>query len=130
MLPQPMQNKSEKTGHLSEGHALLDLSNGQSRVETLWTGPRAVEDGVATVQTHAVVESILALGSALVTGVGDPAVGLEEHGWSEVLLAVPPVRWAGCAAACAENALVQTVELAAVGLALAVLTALDSVSNG
>jgi len=75
----------------SESHALLDLSNGQSRVETLWTCPRAVENGVAAVQTHAVVEGVLALGGAFVTGVGDPAVGLEKYGRSEVLLAVPPV---------------------------------------
>jgi len=46
---------------------------------------------VAAVQTHAVVEGVLALGGAFVTGVGDPAVGLKKYSWSEVLLAVPPV---------------------------------------
>lgn len=59
---------------LSEGHALLDLSDGESRVEALGAGPAAVEDSVATVQAHAVVEAVHALGSPLVTGVGDPAV--------------------------------------------------------
>ena len=49
---------------------------------------------MATVQTHAVVECVLALGRALVTGIGDPAIGLEEDGWAEVLFAVPPVGWA------------------------------------
>ena len=60
--------------HLSESHALLDLGNGESRVEALGAGPAAVQNGVATVQAHAVVEAVHALGSPLVTGVGDPAV--------------------------------------------------------
>ena len=50
---------------------------------------------MATVDTHAVVEGGLALKGLLVTGVGQPAEGLEEDGGSEVLLAVPPVGWAG-----------------------------------
>jgi hypothetical protein len=111
--------------HLSgESHALLDLRNGQSGVQSLRARPRAVQDGVASVQAHAVVEGVLALGGLLVTRIVDPSVGLEEHGWSEVLLGVPPVGWAGCAAASAENALVEAVELAAVGDGLTVFLAL------
>jgi hypothetical protein len=79
---------------------------------------------VATVDRHAVVEGVLALSRLLITRVSDPAVGLEENGGSEVLFAVPPVRRAGCAAAGAENALVETVELPAFGLGLAVLASL------
>ena len=59
---------------LGESHALLDLGNGQGRVETLGAGPAAVEDSVATVQAHAVVEAVHALGGPLVTRVGDPTV--------------------------------------------------------
>ena len=59
---------------LSEGHALLDLSNGKSRVETLRASPAAVQDGVAAVQAHAVVEAVHTLRGPLVTRVGDPAV--------------------------------------------------------
>jgi hypothetical protein len=76
---------------LSESHALLDLGNGKSRVQALGASPAAVEDGVATVQAHAVVEAVHTLGSLLVTRVGDPAVRLHEYGGAEVLLAVPPV---------------------------------------
>jgi len=101
---------------LCKSHALLDLSNRQRRVQPLGAGPAAVQDGVATVQAHAVVESVLALRRLLVSAVGDPAVGLQQHGGSKVLLAVPPVGWARCAAAGAQDALVQTVQLAAVGL--------------
>lgn len=76
---------------LGECHALLDLSDRKSRVEALRARPRAVENGVASVQAHAVVEGVLALGLLLVTRVGDPAVGLKEDGRTEVLLLVPPV---------------------------------------
>ena len=51
---------------------------------------------MASVQAHAVVEGVLALSLLLVTRIGDPAVRLEENGGSEVLLLVPPVRWARC----------------------------------
>ena len=77
--------------NLGKCHALLDLSDGQGRVETLGAGTAAVEDGVASVQAHAVVEAVHALCGLLVTRVGDPAVRLHEHGGAEVLLAVPPV---------------------------------------
>ena len=58
----------------SESHALLDLGDGKSRVEALGASPAAVEDSVATVQAHAVVEAVHALGGPLVTGISDPAV--------------------------------------------------------
>jgi len=77
---------------------------------------------VASVQTHRVVQSILSLRFLLVAGIGDPSVGLEENRWAEIFLAVPPVRWAGCAAASAENAFVEPVQFPALGWGLAVLT--------
>ena len=108
---------------------LLDLCNGQGRVQTLGAGPRAVQNGVAPVHTHAVVQSRLALGLLLVTGVGNPSVGLEEDSGAQVFLAVPPVRGARGRAAGAENALVQTVELLAVLGALTELKALYTVRH-
>jgi len=114
---------------LGESHALLDLGNRQRGVQALGACPRAVENGVASVQAHAVVEGVLALGLPLVTRIGDPAVRLEENGRSKILLLVPPVRGAGCRAAGAENTFVETVELLAVLLGLAVLTALVCVSK-
>jgi hypothetical protein len=83
---------------------------------------------VASVQAHAVVQRILALRHLLVTGVGDPAVGLEQDGGAEVFFLVPPVRGARSRTACAENAFVEAVELLAVFLGLAVFAALWSVS--
>lgn len=79
---------------------------------------------MAAVEGHAVVEGLAALGGALVTRVGEPAVGLEEDGGAQVLLGVPPVRGARRGAAGAENALVEAVELVALLNRLAVFLAL------
>jgi hypothetical protein len=80
-------------------HALLDFSNGKSRVQTLRACPRAIKDGMTAIHAHAVVESVESLARLFVTRVIDPTIALEENGRAEILLAVPPVRWAGCAAA-------------------------------
>lgn len=100
---------------------LLDLSNSPSGVQALGASPRAVEDGVATVDAHAVIESVLTLGGLLVTRIGQPTVRLKQDGRTQVLLAVPPVRRARGRAAGAQDAFVKTVELLAVLGALAVL---------
>lgn len=70
---------------------LLNLGNSLAGVETLGAGLCAVENGVASVQAHVVLEVGLALGGALVARVGEPAVRLEQDGRAKVLLRVPPV---------------------------------------
>lgn len=107
-----------------EGHLLLDLGNGAARVQALGTCPGAVENGVAPVQTHGVLEVLLALGLFLVTRVGQPAVRLQQNGRTQVLLRVPPVGRARGRAAEAQDALVQAVQLLSVRFGLSVLPAL------
>jgi hypothetical protein len=85
---------------------LLDLGNGLSRVETLGAGTCAVEDGVAAVQAHAVLQVLLALSRALVTRVDEPAVRLQQDSGAEVLLRVPPVGGTRGRAASTQNAFV------------------------
>lgn len=89
----PISNTPVHLSHslTRESHLLLDLGNRETGVETLGACPGAVENGVATVQAHGVVEGLLALLVSLVARVGEPSVGLEEDGGSEVLLRVPPV---------------------------------------
>ena len=60
----------------------------------------------------------------LITAIGEPAIGLKEHGGTQVFLAVPPVGGAGGGAAGAENAFVEAVEFFAVAGGLAVFKAL------
>ena len=107
-----------------ESHLLLDLGDRQTGVEALGACAGAVEDGVAAVQAHRVVEGVLALGRPLVARVDQPPVRLEQDGGAQVLLRVPPVRGARRRAARAEDALVEAVELLSVRLALPVLLAL------
>ena len=61
----------------------------------------------------------------LIPAVCQPAVGLQQHGGTEVFFAVPPVGWAGRGAAGAQDALVQPVELLAVRWGHAVFSALE-----
>lgn len=79
---------------------------------------------MAPIKTHVVVQHRLPLAFVLVPAVGEPAVGLEEDGGAEVLLAVPPVGGAGGGAAGAQDAFVEAVELFAVRGGLAVFAAL------
>jgi hypothetical protein len=65
-----------------ESHLLLDLSNSQTGVEALGAGSGAVQDSVASVQAHRVVESSLARLGSLITGVNNPSVRLQENGGS------------------------------------------------
>lgn len=112
-----------------KGHRLLDLGNSLTGVEALRASTGAVEDSVASVEAHRVLEVCLALGGALITGISEPAVRLEQDGRAKILLSVPPVRRAGCGAACAENALVQAVQFLSVLHALSVFLALRDVSK-
>lgn len=69
---------------------------------------------MASVKTHAVLETGTTGVASLVTGVNHPSKGLHEDGGAKVLAGVPPVTWAGGGAAGTENALVETIELLAV----------------
>ena len=79
---------------------------------------------MASVQAHAVIQHLFPLGLVLVARIGEPAVGLQEHGGAKVFFAVPPVGGAGCGAAGAEDAFVQAVELLAIGGRLTVFETL------
>ena len=98
-----------------QSHHFLNLCDRLSRVQALRTSPAAVQDRVAPIQAHAIVQHLLPFRLVLVARIGQPAVGLEEHGGAEVFFAVPPVGGAGGGAAGAEDAFVEAVELFAVG---------------
>ena len=85
---------------------------------------------MAAIQTHAVIQGGLALLGVFVARVGDPAVGLQQHGGAEVFFAVPPVRGAGGGAAGAEDAFVEAVEFFAVGRGLSVFETLEKEGGG
>lgn len=78
---------------------------------------------MAPIQTHVIVQRLLALRLALVSAIGQPPVALQQDGGAEILFAIPPVAGAGGTAAGAEDALVEAVELLTVRWGLAVLFA-------
>src|SRR5690606_7204202 len=96
-------------------HELLDLADRLGGIQALRAGPGAVHDGVAAVELERILEFVQPRAGVLVAAVHDPAMGLEQDRRPQVTLAVPPVARAGGAAAGAQDALVQAVELVAVG---------------
>ena len=60
--------------HSSKGHRLLNLRNRLARIQPLRARSRAVQDRVASVQAHAIVQHLFPLGLVLVAGIGEPAV--------------------------------------------------------
>ena len=112
------------TFHSSQRHRLFNFRNRLARIQPLWTRPTAVQNRMASVQAHAVIQHLFPLRFVLVAGIGQPAVWLQEHGGAEVFFAVPPVRGTRGRAAGAQYAFVEPVELLAVGGGLAVFEAL------
>lgn len=99
-------------------YSLLDGGNGLARIQALGASLGAVHDGVATVQLEGVVQLSQSLSSHLITRVLNPAEGLHQHSRTQVVVRSPPVRGAGGGAASTQNALVHTIQLLAVLLAL------------
>jgi len=92
----------------------LDFGDSPGGVQVLGASFRAVHDSVALEDAELVVHLLQSLGLRLVTAVNNPSVGLLNDGWSQVFVTIPPVAWAGGGAACAKDALVETVQLGAV----------------
>src|SRR5471032_2709953 len=72
-------------------HQLLDLGDRLGRIEALGTGLGAVHDRVAAVEPERILELVEALALGFVAAVGDPAIGLQQDGGTEITVAAPPV---------------------------------------
>jgi hypothetical protein len=108
----------------AQSQTFLELRNCLCRIQPLRTRPRAIQDSMAPVQTHVIVQRLLALGFALIARVRQPPIALQQDCRAEILLTVPPVAGTRGAAASAEDALVVAVEFPAVRGGLAVLLAI------
>ena len=97
------------------------MCNRTRRVQALRTSASAVENRVATVERERVLQTLTTLSTMRVTRVSHPAVSLHEDGRAKVRVTIPPVRWACRCTASTENALVQTIEMAALFWALQIL---------
>src|SRR5262249_54503707 len=84
-------NRSDRGSHLPLDHHASDLGDGLGRVEALGAGFGAIHDCVAAVEPERILEIVEAVAGRLVAAVFEPAVGLQQRGWSEEALAVPPI---------------------------------------
>jgi hypothetical protein len=85
---------------------LLDIGDRFSGIQSLGTGPRAIENGVASIEPERIFEIIEPLTCSFVAAIDDPAGRLKENSGSEEPVAIPPVTRAARGAAETENALV------------------------
>jgi len=97
-------------GVLELGVHVLKMLQGGTGVKTLGASQGAQTNLVALADLHVTTKHLQTLVSVLITGVNHPSVGLHEHGWSQVVLRMPPVAGACRLAAGAEHAFVETVE--------------------
>mmetsp|Transcript_10638 Transcript_10638/g.30389 ORF Transcript_10638/g.30389 Transcript_10638/m.30389 type:complete len:202 (-) Transcript_10638:58-663(-) len=100
---------------------LLDVGNGTSWIQVLWTNLGAVHDGMATVKFECIIQIFQTFLGGTVTGILDPTVRLHQNGRSQVLVGIPPVGWTGRRATGAQNALVHSIQLGPILLGLQVL---------
>lgn len=100
----------------------LNLSDGTARIQALGTRTCAIHDRMTPIDTEWITQVVQTRLGRLIARVDDPTVGLHEHGWAEILVAIPPVRGTRCRAASAQNALVQAVKLCAIVDRLQVLS--------
>lgn len=69
-----------------KSHLLLDLRNRQTRVQALRTSPRAVQNSMTPVQTHAIIQRRLSLLLLLISAIRQPSITLQQHRRAEVFL--------------------------------------------
>ena len=74
---------------------------------------------MATIEPEWILDKVEPLSGRLVTRILQPTAGLEQCRGAEVAIAIPPIARAGCCAAGAQDAFVETIELLAVAFALA-----------
>ncbi len=98
--------------HLPFDEHLPDLGDGLGGVEALPAGLGAIHDGVAAVEPERVLKIVEPFAACLVAAVHDPALRLQQDGRPEEALAGPPIAGTAGAAAGAENAFVESVDLA------------------
>lgn len=95
---------------LRKRHRLLNLLNRLTRIQPLRTSPGAIQDRMAPVQAHRIIQRRLPRLRALISRINQPPVRLQQYCRPQVFLGIPPVRGARRGAAGAKDALVEAVE--------------------
>src|SRR5574340_167540 len=108
-------SRSPPGSDLALEHAHPYAVDGAVRIEPLRADFGAIHDRPAAEQAVDVVQVLQAFGAGVVAVVRDEAHRLEERRRTEVTVGVPPIRRTEPGAARAQDALVESVELGAVG---------------
>jgi hypothetical protein len=90
----------------------LDFGYGLTRVQTLWTGTRAIQNRVATIKPKRIFEIVQSFADRFVATVGEPTPRLQKCGGAEKPIPIPPMARATRCAAEAQDAFIVTIELA------------------
>ena len=107
----------------SKSHSLLNLRNRLPRIQPLRTRPTTIQNSMAPIQTHTIIQHSFPLLLVFIPAIRQPPITLQQHRGAEILFGVPPVGRAGGGAAGAQNAFIESVELFAVGGRLTVFAA-------
>src|SRR5580692_10818432 len=76
---------------LALDHLQLEIGNRLGRIEALWAGLGAVHDGVAAIEPERVLEIVEPFAGGFIARILDPPCRLQQRGWSEEAVAIPPV---------------------------------------
>src|SRR5439155_1904334 len=106
-----LPREDDDSNSAPQHHQLLDLGDRLGRVEVFRAGLGAVQDRVAAVEAERVFQGVEPVAGLLITAVGDPAIGLQQHRRPEIALAAPPIGRTGWGTAEAQDAFTQRVVL-------------------
>src|SRR5580692_4226677 len=116
--PIPDRLQEFRASDLPLDHLQLEFGDRLGWIKSLRTGLGTIQDGMAAIEPERVLEIVQPLAGGFIAAVGDPSVRLQQGGWAEITVAVPPIARARGRAAGAENTFVEAVELFAILVAL------------
>ena len=100
---------------------LLDVGNGLSRIQMFGTNLGAIHNRVASIQLEGIIQFFQSLFGGTITRILNPTIGLHQHGWSQILVCIPPVTRARGGAAGTQDTFVHAIQLGPVFLCLQIL---------
>jgi len=69
-----------------ESHLLLNLRNRQPGIQSLRTSPRTIQNSMAPIQTHTIIQRRLPLLLLLIPAIRQPPITLQQYRRSQILL--------------------------------------------
>ena len=106
-------SRSPSLSHTAPHHHLLDLADGKGWIQALRADIGAIHDRTAAEQAVRILEVVESFAGRLIAAVDQEAVSLQQPGRADVLVRVPPENRTGARAACAQDALLQAIEVIA-----------------